>query len=67
MSKNTCISRHHSTLAYDMPTISLPNSFHNISTTNALYTENTIKLNAENVLISVQTTDTLNTNNENNN
>ena len=47
-----------------MPTISLPNSSHNISTTNALNTENETEMNAKYILISVQTTDILNTNNK---
>ena len=66
ISKNICISRDHSILAHDTPTISPPNSSHNISTTNALNTENEIEMNAKNVLISRPTTDILNTNNENN-
>ena len=49
------------------PSISPFNSSHNISTTDALNTENKIEINAENITISWSTTDTLNTDNENNN
>ena len=52
---------------HDIPTISPPNSSHNISTTDTLNTENEIEMNAENVLISIPITYTLNTHNENNN
>ena len=55
------------TLTPNTPTISPPNSSHNISTTNALNTKNEIEINARNVSITMLTTDTLNTKNENNN